>query len=74
VVGILNGFAILVEPGDDPDGGLVTVSPRLAEILDPSASSVLGQSSRIDPFHMRQLEPVQVAGYRNNSSPGTIIY
>jgi len=56
VVGIRNGFAGLLEPGDYPDGGLVTVSPQLAEILDPAASTVLGQSPRDDPFHMRHVD------------------
>ena len=54
VVGIRNGFAGLLEPGDYPGGGVLTVSPQLAESLDPSASAgVLGQSPRDDPFHMR---------------------
>jgi ATP-dependent phosphofructokinase / diphosphate-dependent phosphofructokinase len=56
VVGIRNGFAGLLEPGDYPDGGVLTVSPQLAESLDPSASSVLGQSPRDDPFHMRHVD------------------
>ena len=56
VVGIRNGFAGLLEPGDYPDGGLFTLSPQLTESLDPSAASVLGQSPRVDPFHMRQVD------------------
>jgi len=56
VVGIRNGFAGLLEPGDYPEGGLITVSPQLAEMLDPAASSVLGQSPRDDPFHMRHVD------------------
>ena len=56
VVGIRNGFAGLLEPDDYPDDGLLNLSPQLAESLDPAASSVLGQSPRVDPFHMRQLD------------------
>jgi 6-phosphofructokinase 1 len=56
VVGIRDGFAGLLEPGDYPDGGLFTLSPQWAEVLDPAASSVLGQSPRVDPFHMRQVD------------------
>ena len=56
VVGIRDGFTGLLEPGDYPGGGLLTVSPQLAESLDPAASSVLGQSPRVDPFHMRQVD------------------
>jgi 6-phosphofructokinase 1 len=56
VVGIRDGFAGLLEPGDYPDGGLVTLSRQLAESLDPAGASVLGQSPRVDPFHVRQLD------------------
>ena len=56
VVGIRNGFAGLLEPDDYPDGGVLTVSPQLAGGLDPAASSVLGQSPRDDPFHMRHVD------------------
>ncbi len=56
VVGIRNGFAGLLEPDDYPGGGVLTVSPQLAESLDPAASSVLGQSPRDDPFHMRHVD------------------
>ena len=40
-------------PEHYPDGGLVTLSPQLIENLDPSAGGILGQSVRIDPFHVR---------------------
>jgi len=56
VVGIRDGFAGLLDPGDYPDGGLLTLSPQLAENLHPAAANVLGQSPRVDPFHVRQLD------------------
>ena len=57
VVGIRNGFAGLLDPDDHPDGGLLAVSPRMAENLDPAASAgVLGQSPQFDPFHRRQAD------------------
>ena len=57
VVGIRNGFAGLLDPDDYPDGGLLTVSPRFVENLDPAASvGVLGQSPQFDPFHRRQVD------------------
>ena len=31
------------------------LSPQLIENLDPSAGGILGQSARIDPFHVRQV-------------------
>jgi len=56
VVGIRDGFAGLLEPGDYPDGGLLTLSPQLAESLDPAATGLLGQSPRVDPFHVRRVD------------------
>lgn len=55
-IGIRNGFAGLLEPENFPAGGLLTLSPSLAELLDPGGSSVLGQASRVDPFHMSQMD------------------
>ena len=55
VVGIRDGFAGLLQPERYPEGGLVTLSPELIENLDPSAGGILGQSARIDPFHVRQI-------------------
>ncbi|RPJ11481.1 MAG: 6-phosphofructokinase [Deltaproteobacteria bacterium] len=34
---------------------MVTLSPQLIENLDLSAGGILGQSARIDPFHVRKL-------------------
>jgi 6-phosphofructokinase 1 len=56
VVGIRNGFAGLLEPGDFPDGGLVALPPQSVEFMDPAASGVLGQSAWVNPFHMRQVD------------------
>jgi 6-phosphofructokinase 1 len=53
VVGIRDGFEGLLHPDRYPDGGLVTLSPQLIENLDPSAGGILGQSVRVDPFHVR---------------------
>ena len=55
VVGIRNGFAGLLEPGDFPDGGLVPLRPQSVEFMDPAASGVLGQSAWVNPFHMRHV-------------------
>jgi len=56
VVGIRDGFDGLLHPERYPEGGLLPLTPQLIENLDPSASSVLGQSGRVDPFHVRQLD------------------
>jgi len=53
IVGIRDGFDGLLHPDRYPDGGLVTLSPQLIENLDPSAGGILGQSVRVDPFHVR---------------------
>jgi 6-phosphofructokinase 1 len=55
IVGIRDGFEGLLHPDHYPDGGLVTLSPKLIENLDPSAGGVLGQSARIDPFNVRKV-------------------
>jgi len=55
-IGIRNGFAGLLEPENFPTGGLLTLSPSLAELMDPGGSSLLGQASRVDPFHMSQMD------------------
>ena len=54
MVGIRDGFDGMLHR-DRYDGGLVTLSPQLVENLDPSAGGILGQSARIDPFHVRQV-------------------
>jgi ATP-dependent phosphofructokinase / diphosphate-dependent phosphofructokinase len=55
VVGVRDGFEGLLHPDRYPEGGLVDLSPSLIENLDPAAGSVLGQSGRVDPFHVRQV-------------------
>ena len=59
-VGIRDGFAGLLDPGDYPDGGLLPLTSSLIENLDPTAGSVLGQSARIDPFHVRRLDEYEM--------------
>ncbi len=53
LVGIRDGFRGLFRPELHPEGGLVTLSPQLAENLDPNAGGILGQSALVDPFHVR---------------------
>ncbi|MFC2029984.1 6-phosphofructokinase [Chloroflexota bacterium] len=60
MVGIRDGFEGLLHPEKYPDGGLVTLSPALIENLDPSAGGVLGQSARVDPFHVRQINELEM--------------
>ena len=55
MVGIRDGFDGLLHPNNYPDGGLVTLNPQLIENLDPAGAGVLGQSVRVDPFHVRQV-------------------
>jgi ATP-dependent phosphofructokinase / diphosphate-dependent phosphofructokinase len=55
MVGIRDGFDGLLHPERYPDGGLVRLDAQLIENLDPSGSGVLGQSLRVDPFHVRQV-------------------
>jgi ATP-dependent phosphofructokinase / diphosphate-dependent phosphofructokinase len=55
VVGIRDGFEGLLHPDRYSEGGLLPLTPSLIENLDPAAGSILGQSGRVDPFHVRQL-------------------
>jgi 6-phosphofructokinase 1 len=55
MVGIRDGFDGLLHPERYPDGGLVPLDPRLIENLDPAAAGLLGQSARVDPFHVRSV-------------------
>jgi 6-phosphofructokinase len=56
MVGIRDGFDGVLHPERYPDGGLVTLNPELIENLDPSAGGILGQSVRVDPFHVRTVK------------------
>jgi 6-phosphofructokinase 1 len=55
LVGIRDGFDGLLHPERYPDGGLVPLSPQQIENLDPAAAGLLGQSARVDPFHVRKI-------------------
>jgi len=54
VVGIRDGFDGVLRRLRS-DGGLVPLTPQLIENLDPAGGGILGQSARIDPFHVRQV-------------------
>ena len=56
IVGIRDGFDGVLHPEVHPGGGLVTLSPQLLESLDPTGNGVLGQSGRVDPFHVRTVD------------------
>ena len=60
LVGIRDGFDGLLHPEKYPGGGLTTLSPELIENLDPSAGGVLGQSPKVDPFHVRQINELEM--------------
>ncbi len=55
LVGIRDGFDGLLHPERYPEGGLVTLNPQQVENLDTAAAGILGQSARVDPFHVRQI-------------------
>jgi 6-phosphofructokinase 1 len=55
LVGIQNGFDGLLHPDHYPDGGLVHLDRHRVENLEPAGGGVLGQSPRVDPFHVRQV-------------------
>jgi len=59
LVGILDGFEGVLHPEKYPDGGLIPIDPRKLNI-DPNTGSVLGQSSRIDPFNVRTINELEM--------------
>ena len=61
LVGIRNGFDGLLHPDHHPDGGLVVLDRQRVENLGPTAGGVLGQSARVDPFHVRQVNEDNLA-------------
>jgi 6-phosphofructokinase 1 len=56
LVGIRDGFDGLLHPERYPDGGLLPFGAQLIDNLDPAGAGVLGQSSRVDPFHVRTVD------------------
>jgi 6-phosphofructokinase 1 len=56
MIGIRDGFEGLLHPERYPAGGLVTLSSQLVDSLDPGGASILGQSGRVDPFHVRTID------------------
>jgi 6-phosphofructokinase 1 len=60
VVGIRDGFEGLLHPERYSEGGLLPLTPQLVENLDPASGCVLGQSGRVDPFHVRKLDADQM--------------
>ena len=61
LVGIRNGFDGLLHPDHHPDGGLVVLDRQRVESLEPAGGGVLGQSARVDPFHVRQVNEDNLA-------------
>jgi ATP-dependent phosphofructokinase / diphosphate-dependent phosphofructokinase len=59
LVGILDGFNGILHPEKYPDGGLVPIDPRKLN-MDPNTVSVLGQSSRVDPFNVRTVNKLEM--------------
>ncbi len=55
IVGIRDGFDGLLHPENHPDGGLVPLDRQRVEHLEPAGGGALGQSPRVDPFHVRQV-------------------
>jgi len=54
-VGIRDGFEGLLQRDRYPEGGLVPLGAQAIEHLDPAGGGVLGQSARVDPFHVRRV-------------------
>ena len=55
LVGIRNGFDGLLHPDQYADGGLMVLDRQLIENLEAAGVGIVGQSRRVDPFHVRQV-------------------
>ena len=55
VVGIRDGFDGLLFPERYPEGGLLTLTPRMVENASAGGSPILGNGTRTDPFRVRQV-------------------
>ncbi|MFH0996830.1 MAG: 6-phosphofructokinase [Pseudomonadota bacterium] len=55
VLGIRDGFDGLLAPERYPEDGLLKLTPQLVETLSAGGSSILGNATRTDPFHVRQV-------------------
>ena len=55
VLGIRDGFDGLLAPERYPEGGLLKLTPQLVENLSAGGSAILGNATRTDPFHVRQV-------------------
>jgi ATP-dependent phosphofructokinase / diphosphate-dependent phosphofructokinase len=60
VVGIRDGFEGLLHADRYPEGGLLPLTPQLIESLNPAAGCILGQSARVDPFHVRHINELEM--------------
>ena len=59
LAGILDGFNGILHPEKYPDGGIIPIDPRKLN-MDPNTASVLGQSSRMDPFNVRTVNELEM--------------
>lgn len=57
VVGIRDGFDGLLFPERNPEGVLLKLTPQMVEDLAAGGSALLGNATRTDPFHVRQVNP-----------------
>ena len=53
IVGIRDGYDGLLVDDNDPEGGLINLSPQTVENLTGTSGSIIGTASRHDPFRMR---------------------
>ena len=55
MVGIRDGFDGLLRPESYPEGGLLPFGEDLIHSMDATGAGILGQSRRVDPFNVRQV-------------------
>jgi len=55
VVGIRDGFDGVLFPERYPEGGVLKLTPQMVRSLSTSGGAFLGNATRTDPFHVRQI-------------------
>lgn len=68
VIGIRDGFDGLLFPERYSDGGLVKLTPQLVQNCLAGGSSILGNATRTDPFHIREVNAENIVREVDRSS------
>ncbi len=55
IVGIRDGYDGLLVEDNEPEDGLINLSPQIVEVLSGTGGSIIGTAARSDPFRVRTI-------------------